>query len=142
MFGGGWHGLIRPFDERSVRFHPRLRCKFQIVNTGFRGHQFVKEGAEEVLARGLSPNGSTQLLVNRRERFYNRGLCIRIGIEYRQALHHAIVEVGHDCVRSMGIEPLYESISGEVKGQESIIDERFACPGEWEGNPPEKLLHS
>ena len=53
------------------------------MNALLRGHQFVKEGAEEVLKHCLSPNGGTQLLVNRGERFDYRGLCLRVGIEYR-----------------------------------------------------------
>ena len=72
-----------------------------MVNAGLRGHQFVKEGAEEVLEGGLSPFGSAQLLVNRRERFDDPGLTLQIGIEHRQALHHGVVEVGHDYARSV-----------------------------------------
>jgi len=73
------------FEE--VGLSSRLTPEF--INSGLRGHKFVKEGAKEVLKRALSPNRSAQLLLNRCERFDYCGLRHQVWVEHWQALHHA-----------------------------------------------------
>ena len=51
VFGGGGHGYL-------------LAKKLDIENTGLRGHQFVKEGSEEVLELRSLQSGGPNFNVN------------------------------------------------------------------------------
>lgn len=95
--------------------------KIEFVNTKLSVHQFVKQGAEEVLECRPPLNSNIHLLVNCGEHFDKFFLRLQIGVEDGQAPHHGVVEVRHDRACSVGVEPFHEPIGGEIEVQKSII---------------------